>query len=194
MPQTPPGEMIESDNEEWNLPNGQDAPMTPMEEDIYSPASPEPEPMSMGHLQPLGVRQDDRDIQPATDLVGAGQEMVESISGDNLGIFEVRAQLGAKPKQYRGERSKAVGAFASDIYSPPRVTAAAKLLPGLGILPGCAFDLTTVDKDGRQLDFTKESMRQAARQEVSGSRPCFLIDSPMCTDYCSWQDLNAQRN
>ena len=31
MPQTPPGEIVESDDEEWNVPNGQDAPMTPVE-------------------------------------------------------------------------------------------------------------------------------------------------------------------
>ena len=120
--------------------------------------------------------------------------MVDPILEDNLNILEVLAQLGANPKQYRRERSKAVRALVSEIYSPPRATAAAKLLPGLGILPGFALDLTTVDKNGHHWDLTNECMRQAARKEVIEGQPLFLIGSPVCTDYCSWQDLNAQRH
>ena len=41
---TPPGDVMSSDDEEeWDVENGQDAPMTPQEEDLsdmYSPASP----------------------------------------------------------------------------------------------------------------------------------------------------------
>ena len=62
-------------------------------------------------------------------------------------IMEVLAQLGANAKSYRRERSRAVRALVSETYSAPRVTKAAKLLPGLGILPGFASDLTTVNKD-----------------------------------------------
>ena len=136
----------------------------------------------MGHLQALGVHQDDEDVQPATNLAGARKLMVDSILEDNPNILEVHAQLGANPKQHRRERSKAVRALVSEIYSPPMVTAAAKLLPGLGILPGFALDLTTVDKDGHHWDFTKESMRQAARKEVIEGQPFFPIGSPMCKD------------
>ena len=61
LPRTPLGEVQESDDEEeWDVPNGADAPMTPMTEDptdMYSPKSPEPEDesMRMGHLQALTV-------------------------------------------------------------------------------------------------------------------------------------------
>ena len=41
------------------------------------------------------------------------------------------------------ERAKAVRAVVSEIYSPPRVTAASKLLPELKLIPGFALDLTT---------------------------------------------------
>ena len=34
----------------------------------------------------------------------------------------------------------------SEVYSAPRVTKAAKLLPGLNIAPGYALDLSTVDE------------------------------------------------
>ena len=39
------------------------------------------------------------------------------------------------------ERKAAIRAVVSEIYSPPRVTAAAKLLPELKIIPGFALDL-----------------------------------------------------
>ena len=73
MPHTPPCELVESDDEGWDLPNGQDEPMTPMDEDaqeLYSPSLPDPEPMNMRHLQALGVHQNDDGVQPATNLVG----------------------------------------------------------------------------------------------------------------------------
>ena len=34
----------------------------------------------------------------------------------------------------------------TEVYSPPRVTACAKSLPGFGVVPGLAFDLTSVDE------------------------------------------------
>ena len=105
--------------------------------------------------------------------------------------MEVLAQLGANPKSYRRERSRAVKALVSEIYSAPRVTQAAKLLPGLGLLPGFAFDLTTTNKAGHNWDFTQEAMRREARAEVVGGQPLFLIGSPACTQYCSWQALSA---
>ena len=109
------------------------------------------------------------------------------ILGDNVQIMGVLAQLGANAKKYRRERSRAVRALVSEIYSGPRVTSAAKLLPGLGLLPGFALELTTVDKHGRNWDFTDESMGCEAKAEVMRTKPLFLIGSPACNDYCSWQ-------
>ena len=67
------------------------------------------------------------------------------------------------------------------------------MLPGLGLLPGFAFDLTTVHKEGKNWDFTQADMRREARGEVETGKPMFLIGSPACTQYCSWQDLNSQK-
>ena len=50
--------------------------------------------------------------------------------------------------QYRRERRKAMKAVVSEIYSPPRVTAAAKLLPEIKVFPGFALDLTTTVQMG----------------------------------------------
>jgi hypothetical protein len=149
--------------------------------------------MSMGHLQALTVREDDEDVAPVVNLIGAREEMVDDVMEDNIRILEVLAQLGGNPKKYRRERSKAVKALVAEIYSAPRVTRAAKLLPSLGLLPGFAFDLTTTDKAGHNWDFTQEAMRREAREEVVEREPMFLIGSPACTDYCSWLPLVAAR-
>ncbi len=53
--------------------------------------------------------------------------------------------------------------------------------------------MTTVNKAGPNRDFTREEMRREARDEVVNGKPMFLIGSPACTDYCSWQPLNAQK-
>ena len=149
--------------------------------------------MNFGHLKALTVSNKDADLHQAVDAIDSHEDMVGDLIGDNVSIMEMLGQLGANPKSYRRERSRAVKAFVSEIYSGPRVTQAAKLLPSLGILPGFAFDLTTVNKDGHNWDFTKEAMRQEARMEVIEGKPLFLTGSPACTDYCSWQVLNAQK-
>ena len=56
-------------------------------------------------------------------------------------MAEVR-QLGGNGHVYLKERRKSVRRLVSEIYSPPRVTAAAKLLPELKCIPGFALDLT----------------------------------------------------
>ena len=81
----------------------------------------------------------------------------------------------------------------SEIYSPPRVTAAAKLLPGLRIAPGFALDLTQVDENGEPWDFDREDQRQKALAMVEEQEPMLLVGSPMCTAFSAWQKLNAHR-
>ena len=54
--------------------------------------------------------------------------------------------------QYKRERQKGIRAVVSEIYSPPRVTAATKLLPELKIIPGFSLDLSTADVDGKLWD------------------------------------------
>ena len=98
-----------------------------------------------------------------------------SLEQDIIGV--VRA-LGGCANRYRRERRKAMKAVVSEIYSPPRVTAAAKLLPELKVIPGFALDLTTADSDGRLWDFDDVVMRDRARKRVMEERPTLLIGSP----------------
>ena len=55
----------------------------------------------------------------------------------------------------------------TEIYSPPRVTACAKSLPGFGIVPGLALDVTTVDENGVAWDFDIPSRRDEARRRIA---------------------------
>ena len=66
------------------------------------------------------------------------QEDIPTGKGGYAPRSEVLAQLGANPRAYRRERSRGDRALVAEVYSAPRVTHAAKLLPGLGVLPGFA--------------------------------------------------------
>ncbi len=50
-------------------------------------------------------------------------------------------------------------AAVAEIYSPPRVTAAAKILHELRLIAGFALDLTTADIDAALWDFDNKVMR-----------------------------------
>ena len=97
-------------------------------------------------------------------------------------------------RKYRREASAAAKRIVSELYSPPRVT---KLLRETGckiLAPGFAFDLTVVDPDdGLPWDFSLAAKREKARRMIREQRPYFLIGSPMCTAFSTWQALNAAR-
>jgi hypothetical protein len=101
--------------------------------------------------------------------------------------------LGGNSSKYRQERSRAVRAVVSEIYSPPRVLAVAKLCPSYGILPGFALDLTTNDHDGRCWNFDEDEMRKRAWAKIEEEQPMLLIGSPMCTAFSAWQHINNSK-
>ena len=70
---------------------------------------------------------------------------------DILGVVRV---LGDCSSQYQRERGKSMRAIVSEIYSPPRVTAATKLQREIKIILGFALDLTTADTDDRLWGFS----------------------------------------
>jgi hypothetical protein len=81
-------------------------------------------------------------------------------------------------------------AVVSEIYSPPRVTAAIKLLPELRLIPGFALDLTTADSDFKLWDFDSKEMCERAMRKVKEDRSLLLVGSPMCTAFSTWQRIN----
>ena len=60
-----------------------------------------------------------------------------------------RSSLGAIPADQAEELVKEANLTVAEVYSPPRVTRAARLLPKLGVTPGFAMDITVNDEDGK---------------------------------------------
>ena len=118
------------------------------------------------------------------------RDVHDELKQNEKDIIGVVRAMGGCPNKYRRERRAALRAVVSEIYSPPRVTAAAKLLPELKIIPGFALDLTTTDSDGRHWDFDDKTMRDRALQRVREERPLLLVGSPMCTAFSTWQRVN----
>ena len=81
----------------------------------------------------------------------------------------------------------------AEIYSPPRVTNCAKLLPGYNVIPGFALDLTTTNSRGEAWDFDDLTKREEALQLVLKEQPMLLVLSPMCTAFSRWQSFNAHK-
>ena len=81
-------------------------------------------------------------------------------SADESFIYQLARDLGADPER-----------TVSEMYSPPRVTAAASALPHLGILPGFAMDLRTCDEHGIPWNFDLAERRQAARDQFHREKP-----------------------
>ena len=108
-------------------------------------------------------------------------------------ILSITKDLGGRPKDNERHLSKSYKVVLSEIYSPPRVTAAAEILKELDIDPGLALDLTTCDENGEPWDFGKDIMRAKAKRLVEEQKPMLLIGSPMCTMYSAWQRINKWR-
>ncbi len=103
-------------------------------------------------------------------------------------------QLGVQSKSYRREARKAYNRIVSEIYSPPRVTRMIANLPSTKLLPGYAFDVTVNDPDdGLPWDFDRPEKREKARRLLREQKPLWLVGSPMCTAWCTWQRLNRKR-
>ena len=136
--------------------------------------------------------ENDNDFDLNRLLNALDQDQAKQMKEMNDEILSLVRDLGGNGNKYRRERGKAFRAIVSEIYSPPRVSAMAKLCPSYGILPGFALDLTTHDDDGRHWDFSEEEMRQRAWNKLKSEDPTLLIGSPTCTAFSQWQHINNQ--
>ena len=121
------------------------------------------------------------------------QSTKQEVNSFDREILSPVRNIGGNASNYRRERGRAIRAAISEIYSPPRVSAVAKMCPSFGILPGFALDLTTNDTDGRHWDFDEEEMRDRAWAKVKSEQPLLLIGSPMCTAFSAWQHINNSK-
>ena len=91
-------------------------------------------------------------------------------------------KLGGDTKAYAKRKTDALR-IVSEIYSAPRVTNAAKRIPGWKVIPGFALDLTQEDERGIPWDFDDVTMRRKARAKVVSEKPMLLIGTPTCTAF-----------
>ena len=106
-------------------------------------------------------------------------------------IAQMINTIGGDVKQYSKEAKAA--RIVSEIYSAPRVTRVAKMIPSLGVLPGFALDLSVNDKDGKAWDFDHQERREAARKLLDEEQPMLVIGSPMCTEFCLLLNLSKAK-
>ena len=121
----------------------------------------------------------DLDEQMAVLTKDARQEIADA----NVEIMDVIRALGGSGHKCVRERARGIRAAVSEIYSPPRVTTATKLLPEQRINQGFALDPTTADSDGAMWDFGFKVMRERAMKKPKDERPMLLVGSPMCTAF-----------
>ncbi len=136
---------------------------------------------------------DDDDVQPLLQLCAPEPDLCQEIRRTARDILALVRDLGGDSAKYKRERKKAVQEMVSEVYSAPRVTATLRTMPWLGLIPGFALDLTTRDTDGRLSDLEQEDMRTRALKRVDEEKPMFVISSPSCTPYSSFQSINNQR-
>ena len=63
-------------------------------------------------------------------------------------VMSILESMGSNTHKFGRERAKKARAIISEIYSPPRVSEVARLMPSYGCAPGLALDLTTCDEAG----------------------------------------------
>ena len=158
-----------------------------------------PPPAAPGANMETSEQRDDMDVNivtegPDTELKALmdvlQRDEKQAVADANNEILAVIRSLGGDRGRYKRERAKALRTIVSEVYSPPRVTAATKLLPELKLIPGFALDLTTADTDGALWDFDKKEMRERAMRKLKEEKPMLLIGSPMCTAFSTWQRIN----
>ena len=111
-------------------------------------------------------------------------------AGDEVSRLMLQ-ELGSVSRSYKRERRGAFKRIVTEVYSPPRVTAELIRMKNKELLPGFAFDVTTLDPDdGMPWDFSLKSKQDKALKMIESQEPYMLIGSPMCKAFCSWQFLN----
>ena len=167
-PQTPTPERFEGDGDS-----------------MYSPSPP------LSPRDGQDVDMEMADIEPMLSLCAGDEGVRQRLQQDADEVLKLIRDLGGSRAAYKRERLRAVRAIVAEVYSAPRVTQAAKLLPSLKVLPGFALDLTTCDEAGKAWDFDKHEMRVKARGLIAEQKPYVLIGSPQCTAYSSLKAMHA---
>ena len=92
-------------------------------------------------------------------------------------MISLVSSLSHDGKSYRRESSQRLRAIVADVYSAPRVTAAANCHPRFGCIPGLAHDLSVNDENGGARNFSIPSMRKKAEAMIDAPANEILITS-----------------
>jgi hypothetical protein len=173
----------------------QDAPQT-LEDDIFdsvrasAPSHQAPQPPqneSQGSAADL-----DGDMQVDGDDEAAVVDSVFLLQDETTAL--IIDQLAGGGRAYAREKRAAVRKLVCEVFSPPRLTNHLSKFPNQYLAPGFSLDLTCVDpSDGQPWDFDRADKRKRALELVRRIRPKFLVGSPVCTPWSSWQALNNTR-
>ena len=125
------------------------------------------------------VRDSEVDLEQFIKIAGLALE--HEVRECNQEIMQVIQDLGGSITRYSRERKQGIKNLIVELYSAPRVTAAAKLLPDMRHLPGLALDLTTQDDNGRPWDLSLPDQQEKVWQIIKTQKPELVIGSPMCT-------------
>ena len=127
------------------------------------------------------VAHDDHDLKQLLDVHGQRHTTRQAAGARYEDVISLVSSLGHDGRSYRREASQRLRAIVSEIYSAPRVTAAAKLQPRLGRILGPALDLAVNDENGEAWNFSIQTMRKKAEALIDHEPSLLLIGSPMCT-------------
>ena len=163
-------------------PREQEAEPTIVEEVEYSPMSRD-EDADDGAMDVDKAPGGDVDMGLLEDLkrsCGSEHKAAKFVDDCNHDILGLVLALGSgSTTAYRRERQGALNRIVSEVYSPPRVTAAIKMLPSLKLIPGLAMDLTTLDDEGKPWDFTTRRSTVKARRQCERQKPALIVGCGM---------------
>ena len=129
---------------------------------------------------------DDVAIAPPTPTDGQMSDMLI----DALVLAGVRERTAHEYASAVMELEKTSPTFI-EVYGRGNVVAAANgPRNSLNVKGLDAIDLTTLKKSGDHWDFSFKRERDEARQMVADLKPTWVIGSPPCTAFSSWQHVN----
>ena len=162
-----PPSVVDQDDEAIREPisgseHGGDQDMDPEEEQR---AVPKPQDTPMDHV----------DAVVPVMSVADSRELKAKVKQHWMEIFNLVDSVGGCPRAYNREKTRQIRNMVPEIYSPAMVTAAAKLLPSLGISPGFSLDLTELGEIGRPGTSTSKSNVKKHRRSSSRRIRCYWL-------------------
>ena len=149
-----------------------------------------PRPDSPGIRGGMGLPADELPSEIPADVEMQTLGMIDY--GDDC--MNLIAAVGVPTKSHVREHRKAFRKIVSEVYSPPRVNKLLSTLPSMDLAPGFSLDLTCNDPlDDQPWDFDIPAKQERAMQMLRKMKPLFLIGSPMCTAFSTWQRLNQMK-